>query len=370
MENFEDIAKQSAKIRRENIKLIPNDCKINPEYLDSMSNDEFIMVFRQMQKLIIKIYEDVETAPFDWGYPNENNTKNISGTAYNRISDFFQGLIENGKITDGKLLVNSKIIPKCYDNKASFKNAVRTHKDIEMIINKLSDFGFYFTGYEKKAESFSVTYPKNQLIFKILQTYAKAQDDTITYGGAYSIKFASFSYRWVEDPMEQKHEPIFLVKMDMSPKEIQEIQYWLYDKSKEYGYLVDKKKPFDKDCVHYTKGSKDFILVGERHFGEEYLGNTDRMFSKVIFRNIFSSHPNKVSLLSEKFPDVFGKSYATCHRCNGRKGSDEHCSMRICYNLNGMYYENCAYQSFNFFNPTLETFKDIFELFIIENKIK
>lgn len=367
MENFEETAKQSAKIRRERIKLIPDDCKINPEYLDSMSNDEFIELFRQMQNLIIKIYEDVETAPFDWGYPKENNTKSISGTAYNRISDFFQGLIENGEVLDEKLIVNSKTIPKSYDNKASFRIAVRTHKNIEMIINKLSNFGFCFTGYDKKAESFSVSYPNNHLLLKILQTYAKAQDDTITYSG---VKFSSFSYRWVEDHSEQKHEPIFLVKMDISPIEIQEIQYWLYDKAKEYGYSIDRKKPFDKDCIHYTKGSKEFILVGEKHFGEEYLGNSVRMFSKVIFRNVFSSHPDKVSLLSEKFPGVFGKSYATCHRCNGRKGADEQCSMRICYNLNGTYYENCAYQSFNFFNPVLETFKDIFELFIIENNIR
>jgi hypothetical protein len=74
-------------MRRENIKLIPDDCKINPKYLDVMTNDEFVITFREMQQLIIGIYADVEKAPFDWGYPAENNTVELWGAAYNRISD-------------------------------------------------------------------------------------------------------------------------------------------------------------------------------------------------------------------------------------------------------------------------------------------
>jgi hypothetical protein len=93
------------------------------------------------------------------------------------------------------------------------------------------------------------------------------------------------------------------------------------------------------------------------------------MAVKVIFRNIFSLIPEKVSALTKNFPDVFGNSYASCHRCGGRKSSNLSCNMRICYDLDDRYYENCAYQSFWFFNPTLDTFKDIYELFIIENKI-
>ncbi|MCL2546583.1 MAG: hypothetical protein FWE06_05235 [Oscillospiraceae bacterium] len=69
MTNFEEIAKQSAKIRRESIKLIPGNCKINPQCLGSMTNEVFVAAFREMQQLFIDIYTDAEKAPFDWGYP-------------------------------------------------------------------------------------------------------------------------------------------------------------------------------------------------------------------------------------------------------------------------------------------------------------
>jgi len=349
MINFEEIARQSAKLRRESIALIPDNCKINTQYLGSMTNDEFVAAFREMQQLIINIYADVERAPFDWGYPKKNNTEELYGVAYNRISDFFKNMISNGTYSDGRLLV-------------------KKHKLSEEILNKLMRFGFRFDGYTKKADSFTFSYPQNPLVLETMWKYAEAQDPT-TYIWAQHATFASFSYRWVECPDEQKHEPIFLVKTDMSPIGLQEIQYWLYDKAKEYGYTINMKKPFDKNAINYTKGSKQFILVG--------IKNGD-VFTKVIFRKVFETHPEKLAVLATKCPGVFGESGANCDiNCGGRnedhtfaRTKENQCSMRICYTIDGNDYENCAYKSFWFFNPTLDSFKDIFELFVIENKIK
>jgi len=279
--------------------------------------------------------------------------------------------------SDGKLIVCSQTGLKPYDPMSGFRSDTNSHKKIDLIFYKLTDFGFEFDGYDKKADSFTVSYNKNPMVLYVLHMYAKSIDYS-PQTGAGDVKFNSFSYRWVENPSEQKHEPIFLVKMDMSPRELQDIQYWLYDKAKEYGYAIDKKKPFDKNAINYKKGSKQFMLAGEKHFGEEYLGNTNKIFTKVIFRNIFGSHPEKVAALAKKCPGVFGESSANCDpNCKGFninhcKGENKYkpCSMRILYSFDEKDFANCAYKSFWFFNPTLDSFKDIFELFVIENKVK
>ena len=361
MKSYEEIVKLSAHRRRETIFLIPADCKIDARYLDGLSNEAFVAAFRELQETMIRIYEDAEKAPFDWGYPAENKSIELYAAAYNRISDLFCALAANGTLAGEELIVEMD----------GFKKAVRTHKKIELILSKMEQFGFSLGGYEKRADSFAVTYRANADVLKVLLQYAKAQDPQITHGMSQRYTFASFSYRWVEDRAEQRHETIFLVQMDVSPKRLQEIQYWLYDVAKGYGYTIDMEKPFEKNCPNYRKGSKDFInaYAGEFWLNQGTYG-AYRVLSKVIFRSVFDSHSEKISALAEKCPGVFGESDANCTRCHGRKGADEPCSMRIRYRFDGRDYENCAYNSFYFLDPTLDSFKDIFDLFVIENKIK
>jgi len=255
-------------------------------------------------------------------------------------------------------------MPKCYDRTASFHIAMNIHKHVGMIVDKLISFGFVFDGWNNKEDSFTVAYPQKPLFFDILQTYATAIDDTVQTAASYS-KFASFSYRWIEDPAEQKYEPLFLVQMDMASKKLQKIGYWLYDKAKEYGFTIDQKKPFDKGCIHYTKGSKSFLLVGERYVDEKPL-----IFSKAIFRQLQTANPELFSELCHAFPNTFGangKSFdnpSLCGHCNTE------CSMRISYDLDGKTYNNCAYQSFYFYDLNLDNIKVLTEAYCFEHKIR
>ncbi len=361
MSNWEEIARASAKWHKDAIVLIPDDCVIDPQYLGSMTNQEYVAVFKYIQELIIRIYEDVEKAPFEWGYPQENNTTNLCAAAYYRVSDFFLSLMKNGIIEHDTFIVDKK----------GFKANLKKHKSIDSIKNKLIKFGFAFDHYEDKSATFTVSYSFNPLIFPVLLTYANsnAQDYQIYQTGAdFYEKFGSFSYRWVEDPKCQKHEPIFLMKMDMSPKELQHIGYWLYDQAKAHGFTINKKKPFDKSCVYYTKGSKSFLPIGEKS-GDH---GDKTVFIKAIFRRVFESNPEDIKELINRFPDSIGHRDSLCNLCDGNnnKSFDKPCSMRITYEIGGRAYRSCAYRSFYFYNPTPEDVKLILKLYMIENKIK
>lgn len=140
MDKFETVAKQSAKVRRESIKLIPDNCELDLRYLGSMTNSQFVAAFRGMQQLMIDIYTDVEKAPFKWGYPKQSNTENLYSVSYNRISDFFMYATNHGNYSNGVLTVNMK----------DFVSSMRKrHKDYNLIVEKLIGIGFHFDNFEK-----------------------------------------------------------------------------------------------------------------------------------------------------------------------------------------------------------------------------
>ena len=153
--------------------------------------------------------------------------------------------------------------------------------------------------------------------------------------------------------------------MDGSSKPLQEIQYWLYDKAKSYGFTIQKRQPYNFGCVFYKKGSKSFLCVGEMEVDEQKV-----VFSKVIFRKIFTFDMDKVNALAKRMPGIFGNSWMNCGLCSGTKDVKLPCRNRIEYELEGKKYKNCSCKSFYFYNPSLEDIKLILELFLIENKIK
>ena len=360
MTNFEEIAKQSAKMRRENIKLIPEDCKINPQYLDSLTNEEFVSIFRELQELFIAIYTDIEKAPFDWGYPSVNNTTELWGSAYNRISDLFGALCYSGVLQDGKMLVNSVPKPKNYDWNnpiVSFRIAMNKHKKYDMILGKLNDFGFVIEGYSKKAGSFVVAYPSNPILLEVMHLYSQVRQHN----------FKNFSYRWVESPAEQKYNPIFLVEMDFASDKMREIGEWLYKEAERYGFSIDPNEWMEKGCFLYKKGSKRFMLVrqGERKPGtNSFVYHDTKIITKVSFIRSFEREPEKMRELANRFPQVF------CLDDVGKCCHESKCTFRMNFTFDGVSYKRCGLGNFFFEDITLDDVKAIFELFVLENRIK
>ena len=352
MHKFETIAKQSATIRREGIKLIPDNCEVSPQHLGTMTNSEFIAAFGEMQNLIIAIYTDVEKAPFKWGYPETNHTENLYSVSYNRISDFFMFVTDNGSCSNGVLSVQMK----------DFVSDMRKkHKDYDLLVEKLTAFGFRFCNFEKKADIFTLSYPQNPSVIEALSIYAQATDRSVIHIWTQHAYFASFSYRWVEVP--QKHEPVFLVCMDKSSAELQNVQYWLYDKARGYGFAVDKNKPTDKGCINYTKSSKQLFPLGENNDSGKPV-----VYAKIIFRKVLGDE-EIFSKLRSAFPRSFGiesrlDNPSGCEQCK------EGCTMRIDYEIGGAKYNNCAYLSFYFRNITMENIGILFDAYRVEYKIK
>jgi hypothetical protein len=350
MNNFEEAGKLAALARRKAILLIPDNVSIGKMHLKELTNEEFVKVFKKLQKLVIKIYEDIEKSPFSWGYPDFETTEGY----YNRVVDFLFAFVFCGSYKKGTLTVNTK----------SFfaYTCIKRHKKPELMISGFEKLGFAIDGFDKKSTSFNVQYLADPNIITVLDAYVHGLGEDALHWSAKEMCKWNFSYRFVEDDSSQKYENVFYSKMDLSSKELMKIQNWLHEEAEKYEYRIDISHPYEKGCVQYQKGSKIFLLVGEKE-----IDGVPTIFSKVIFRDAFDKEKEKVMELFSKFPDVFKSN---CHLCNGSKSADSKCSMRICYDIEGKPHRHCAYLSFNFLNPTLNDLKDILELFILENKIK
>lgn len=347
MNRFETTGREAATSRKKTILLIPDGVKVESNLLGSLSNDEFVSTFRESQKLIIKTYEDIERSPFDWGYPDFY----ITDGYYNRVFDFLYAFVCCGELSDGVLTIDTKQF-------LSF-TSVKRHKKPELMITGFERIGFIFNGYDKKSISFCITHPSNPNVIAVMCAYMQSfKENALHWSSAEMMKW-SFSYRFVEDASTQKFETVFHSKLDLASEELREIQFWLHDEAEKCGYKIDVSHPYEKNCIQYKKGSKIFLLVGEKSIDGKPI-----IFSKVIFRDVFISEKEKVKELCDKFPDAFKSN---CRLCGG---IEHKCNMRIFYEIEGKPHKNCAYQSFVFHNLTFPDIIKLLELFKIENKIK
>ena len=344
LKQFENSAKKAAASRKKTIFLIPDDVKIDPKHLAELTNKQFITAFKELQQLMIKVYEDIEKSPFDWGYPDYY----ITDGYYNRVFDFLYAFVCCGDFSNDILTVDTK--------KFFAFASVKRHKKSELMIAGFEKCGFVFDGYGKDLISFKITYPSNSHMTAVLCGYIQSfKENALHWSSAEMMKW-SFSYRFVEDASTQKFETVFHSKLDLASDELRKIQYWLHDEAAKHGFKIDVLHPYEKNCIQYKKGSKIFLLVGEKD-----IKGVPTVFSKVIFRDAFVKEKEKIMELYNKFPDTFKSN---CRMCRNN------CNMRICYEIEGNTHKNCAYNSFYFYNLTLDNVKELLELYIIENKIK
>jgi hypothetical protein len=178
-----------------------------------------------------------------------------------------------------------------------------------------------------------------------------------------------FSYRFIEDPAEQRNETEFLAMVSGMPKEMQEIQYYLYSESKRYGYKFNPLKPVWAGGLLYEKGSKDWPRIG--FIGDGWHGDDYRMFSfraHVKFNSVFKTHMEKVIEFHEQRPDVFPNPDHMCNQHCGKKLSVSCPAHRVTYDIDGVTYHNCG--GIRIHNPTPQDVKKIVELYVLEHKLE
>jgi hypothetical protein len=322
---------------------LPNNLQIAREYMDELSNDEFVNAFRDLRHHIIAMYDDISASPFEWGYPDYPTTD-----AYrNRVNDVLFSFANFGTHLNGVLTV---------DAKAFFASTeIKRHKKVELMLKGFKQFGFGFNGYDKKAAQFTVTHIDSPKMITVLFTYIMSlKSNCCTH---LDNPKNGYSYRFIEDMAAQQYETAFHAIMDYETPPLMEIQKWLHAEAAKYGYVIDPEEMMEKGMLLYKKGSKRFILVG---YGYEQ--GKDKIVSKIIFRNVFKTHKEQVERLAAIFPETFNGKFA--RSCDSPKCAM--CNYSIAYELHGTKHHACSYHSFWFKGVTLENIGGLLELFKAE----
>ena len=357
-------AKAAAECYRKRILPLPPEIEINPEYLRGMDNADFVDAFRELHAFVIRCYEDIERDPFAWGYPDYETTDGY----YNRVMDVLFALGLYGVHDDGGITV---------DGTAFFaSNSIKRHKKIELMIKGFEEMGLSFEGFSKKAQSFRVECPDNKEVMAVLSIYTSLIDTTKNDWQWHYLN--SLSHRFIEAP--GKYPALWQYQMDYATDELREVQMWLFDEAAKYGFTV---AGFNKGCISYKKGSKEFLLVRNGHRPEgtnHFEDDGTQIGTKVSFIHAFERNPEGMRVLCDRFPDVFRLDDPG--RCCGDKSDMPHqftdhseddgkrCAFVMKFKFNGVSYKRCGLGSFFFTDITLDDVKAILEMFLVENKIK
>ena len=365
------------KASRERIAPIPANLKINPQHLGGLTHEQFLTAFIELQQFVIKCYEDIENNPIAWGYPdpykqNFGNGGNTLGPHEKRLTCFLFALSAAGELNNDVLTVEYKI----------FNEQFRRwkHAKPEAMLKGLGDNGLVIENFNKKATHFTVKYPANPNVLQAMRAHFTDRPCRRCYGtcnhmGSCYWNYATitpvtiFSYRFVEDPTEQKHETEFLVFVSPMTEKLREIQYYLYSESKRYGYRFDPFRPVWSGGLLYEKGAVDWPRVG--YIGDGWDGDDYRAYSfraHVKFNKVFKTNPEEIAAFARQRPDVL---INPDHMCNQHCGKtlDKPCAAhRVSYEIDGVTYHNCG--GIRIHEPTLDDVKAIVALYVLENKLQ
>jgi len=350
---------------------IPAGYKVNPTLLGELTSEQFVKAFAQLREFVTDCYDDIDKAPLEWGYPDFDATEGY----YNRVMDILFAFGWHGTYQNGVMTV---------DTKQFFAlNNVKRHKKIELMASGFKRMGLLLENFNKKSESFTVTYPANPHVLYVLSVYAR-QMNANTDKWQWQPHRNSLCYRYIQDPATQKYPAMFNAEMDYNSDKLREIQEWLYAEAEKCGFTFDTSG-LPKGCINYKKGSKDFLRVrqGQRPPNTNHFDHHDaKICTKVSFIHAFEREPDKMRELVNRFPQVFRlddpgvccddkNPDTSLHTfANNSEKDGKRCAFRMKFTFDGVTYKRCGLAHFFFEDISFDDVKIILEMFKIENKIK
>ena len=352
---FEEPARNAVNGYKKAIVFIPEDTKIDPYFLDGLTNHEFVIAFRALQQLVYGIYEEIErTSPFEWGWQGWQDKIAVGGSCggygvwHNRIMGLLGAFADAGHL-DGDVLVVDK---KKFVHHDAVKNLKKARTN--MITASFMDMGLSIEGFDdKKAGTFTVSCLDTPHLIMVLFSYCKKRPQRdcckcVEDGPCHedcSLMSVDhhhhiFSYRFVEAHSQQTNdmEVFFLAVTDSAPEALREIQFYLHEEAAKYGFAITPPTTYQGSIQYMKHGkAKPWLLVGSGTSRTDffYAQQTNKWTLKTEFKRIFKKHPDKADELAKMFPEDF-------------RGE-------------GM---------FTLQNPTLDDVKAVLEIFKLEHNIK
>lgn len=345
---LEDVRISLSKFANE-IYEVPDYFETHSDYLDGISNKEFIKAFITLRNIIKKYYIDASSDMIGYGYSgisrksgNESLYKNYESGLNNKEKEaqalmLLQRICKTSKLEEDNLVVN-------IDN---FKKAINSNGKLhkpDLIIRNLMKYGFNFKGYKKsikKSERLSLLFPDNPHLIKVLKNYCDSKyagDGGMNEGGIYD--FAHFNYKLLTIPKNeslQLNNTLVFCQLNNKAKLFLD----LFNQSMNMNGFSFGDRALSGLCW----GDSQFAYSPRPESKKDYVARLYQKGDSLIVR-LFLKHIDRYTEFIEKSPDYIKTSFVDSHgKCTGCKSS---CKTRKTYTIYGKEYSKCQGEVFYF----------------------
>lgn len=163
-----------ALIRRNELVDIPDKLEIHPDFLQTVSYEEFENAFRKIGGLFRQMYSDMAETPQRFGLPLykedeydyfSNQAREVRSAPW-QLFYFLLCLVSCGDFREGVFVIDTAEVRKI--NKA---------KKTNLLLEALCDYGFVFDGIRKyrisSGDCLEMDYPDNRNVLTVLSAVAK-----------------------------------------------------------------------------------------------------------------------------------------------------------------------------------------------------
>ncbi|MDF2672286.1 MAG: hypothetical protein K0R09_551 [Clostridiales bacterium] len=262
-----------AKVRQSEVVRLPDSFEVHDCFLNHMSGEEFDSTFKEIWNVFTSIYGDIAKFPETFGMPlhksqeyaySTKEARESRNAAYRPLKLLYYLLIA-GDLQNGTIIVDVN----------KFK-AINDIKCVPVILERLSNYGFYFDGlknFKITSECIYMLYPDSSQILTILKLmadkahitnrindflachYKLFQDDMNTANYGYGADI-------IADKMHTKHEKEFVYAMDAV---LSEMGYYVGSRESNegpgYAYYSKESEIGKKGPYHYLMSSNKTKLL-------------------------------------------------------------------------------------------------------------
>lgn len=168
----------------ERIKSDTNHFEASVQYLNGLDNDTFVRGFYELREILRSVYRDMLERPDEYGLilvgldvsEYKNSRPRDSRASAMRLMALLYNLGRAGELTNNELYIT----PEAFQEMAKIKyTGFSWTQNAPMILKKLSEFGFKFTGlkgasFDRKAEKYILSYPDSPALMNVLKGYAES----------------------------------------------------------------------------------------------------------------------------------------------------------------------------------------------------
>lgn len=310
-----------ALIRRNELVDIPNQLEIHPDFLQTLSHEEFESAFKEVGEMFYRMYSDIADSPQRFGLPLykideydyfSNQAREARSAPWN-LFYFMFCLFSCGSFKENVFITDTAEVRK--KNKA---------KKTNFLLEALCDYGFVFDGIKKYSLSsgtyLEIDYPDNRNVIDVLSIVAQKVEniqlkDAKNYYScmiAFENAFIGWNYKILTEDLHTctLAEGCDYVADKMHNEADREVIFILDGILAEQGYTRKKGDANEGPSIRY---------FGKKSAAYEYALTSDKgkLYLELRIRNAQNCLPY-LSGCPERIVEIFRYSDSGCqNRVNG-----------------------------------------------------